>query len=510
MLHVAIKLLFADKLKLMSIYAERFVPEVGKPGEACGLVGVYSNDHDGVENVFVGMQALQHRGQSGAGLLIFCEDGMAYGAKGGGLVGDVITENVYRSLEHNEYGPATIGHDRYATSGVDNGDAGRLAQPIVAPSKEFGLGHNGHIENITRIAECFRCDVDEAKTDSEALTMLIDHVRSNNKGNIIKALKKVMPHIDGAASLVISDKDQLIAVRDRYGFRPLSIGRINGQKNKYMIASETIAFDMAGATFMRDIEPGEIIAINKEGMHSSFITEETEDNLCSFEYIYFAHPNSNIRGKNVYKVREKLGELLGERHPTDADIVVGVQNSGAPYARGYAHKTGVYEELALTKNTYVNRTFIKDRHLTREQSVLLKHQPNRDLVEGKRIVLVDDSIVRGTTMKTIVSLLKDMGASEVHVRIPSPPYVWPCFYGMDTRDTSMLLAHDKTKEEMADYLSVDSLEFLGVDDVVSVLDGQNGASKHQAKGIGSLCMACMTGDYPTDVPVDLLAKKKHV
>jgi len=507
---VAIKPLLADTLKVMTEFAERFIPEVGKPGEACGLVGVYSNDRDGVEKVFVGMQALQHRGQSGAGMLIFCEDGMAFGPKGKGLVGEVITDNIYRALDFNQYGPATIGHDRYATSGLENGNAGQLAQPIVAPSKEFGVAHNGHIENIAKIAECFSCDVTETKSDSEALTKLIDHVRANNKGDLLKAVKKVMPHIDGAASLVMSDKERLIAVRDRFGFRPLSIGKLEGKKNKYMVASETIAFDMAGANFVRDIEPGEMVSIDKNGLHSYFFSKETEDQLCSFEYVYFAHPNSNIRGKNVYQVREKLGELLGERYPVGADIVVGVQNSGAPYARGFAHKAGIYEELALTKNPYVNRTFIKDRQMTREQSVLLKHQPNRALVEGKKIVLVDDSIVRGTTMKTIVQLLRNMGAVEIHTRIPSPPYAWPCFYGMDTRDTSMLLAYDKTKEEMADYLGVDTLEFLGVDDVLSVLDGLNSTAEQRAKGIGSLCMACMTGNYPTEIPVDLIGKKKHV
>lgn len=491
----------------MTEFAERFIPEVGKPGEACGLVGVYSTEKDGVEKVFIGMQALQHRGQSGAGMLIYCEDGMAFGPKGSGLVSDVITENVYRALEYNEYGPAVIGHDRYATSGVDNGNSGRLAQPIVAPSKEFGLGHNGHIENIGTIAEQLGYDVSDADSDSIALTNLIDRVRIKNECDLLDALQTVLPHLEGAASIIINDSERLIAARDRFGFRPLSIGTIDD--NKYMIASETVAFDMAGATFLRDIEPGEIVCIDGNGLQSTFATKEADNNLCSFEYVYFAHPNSYIRGKNVYQVREKLGELLGERFPVDADIVVGVQNSGAPYARGFAHSSGINEELALTKNTYVNRTFIKDRHLTREQSVLLKHQPNRALVEGQRIVLVDDSIVRGTTMKTIVKLLRNMGALEIHVRIPSPPYAWPCFYGMDTRDTSTLLAFDLNKEEMADYLCADSLEFLGVEDVLSVVDDSS-PSKEIGGKLGSLCMACMTGDYPTDIPLDLIGKKKHV
>lgn len=489
----------------MSEFAERYLPEVGKPGEACGLVGVYSPDQDAVEKVFIGMQSLQHRGQSGAGMLVFCEDGFAFGPKGVGLVTDVITERVYRALEFNKYGPAVIGHDRYATSGKDTKNDGRLAQPMIAPSNQFALAHNGHIENIGSIAEQLGYEVSAAESDSAALAALLDQAKEHHEGDLLSALHDVLPYIDGAASLIINDAERLIAARDPHGFRPLSIGTFGD--NKYMVASETVALDMNEASFLRDIEPGEIIWIDQDGLHSSFLETKAEENLCSFEYIYFAHPNSYIKGKNVYQIREKLGELLGERHPADADIVVGVQNSGAPYARGFAHKSGIYEELALTKNPYVNRTFIKDRQMTREQSVLLKHQPNRALVEGKRIALVDDSIVRGTTMKAIVGLLRNAGASEIHARIPSPPYSWPCFYGMDTRDTSMLLAYDRSKEEMIEYLGVDSLEFLDVEDVLSVIDGDRDYIEVEKK-LGSFCMACMTGQYPTQVPVDLIDKKK--
>ena len=491
----------------MSEFAERYFPEVGKPGEACGLVGVYSPEQDAVEKVFVGMQSLQHRGQSGAGMLVFCNDGYPYGAKGVGLVTEAISENLYRALEFNKHGPAVIGHDRYATSGKDTNNDGRLAQPMTAPSNTFALAHNGHIENIGSIADQLGYDVSDTESDSAALAKLIDQVANDQNGDLLAALHTVLPHIDGAASLILNDADRLIAARDPYGFRPLSIGKLGD--NQYMVASETVAFDMTGAMFERDIEPGEIVWIDQDGLHSSFLDTNFDEKLCSFEYVYFAHPNSYIRGQNVYQMREKLGEILGDRFPADADIVVGVQNSGAPYARGFAHKTGIYEELALTKNPYINRTFIKDRQMSREQSVLLKHQPNRALVEGKRIVLVDDSIVRGTTMKSIVGVLKKTGASEIHVRIPSPPYVWPCFYGMDTRDTSMLLAHDRSKQEMIDYLGVDSLEFLGVEDVLSVIDNKNGSNETERK-IGSFCMACMTGEYPTQVPIDLIGNKMQV
>lgn len=463
-----------------------------KPHEECGLFGIYSHEKDAVFKTYVGMHALQHRGQTGAGMAVFNGDEL-HVEKDNGEVEKAMTDERLRTLAFQATSPAIIGHDRYSTSGkTDAKENARLAQPFGAASGNFALGHNGNIENISRFAARLGIDISGCESDSESLTCMLDEI-SEQRGDLIEALHIVLPKIEGSYSLVLNQPDRLIGVRDPWGFRPLSIGK---RGSEYVLASETVALDMVDATLVWDVEPGEIVIIDEQGIRSERLGRQEDERFCYFEYIYFAHPNSLLHGKNVYQMRERLGRALGAHHPVDADIVVGVQNSGAPYARGYAHQTGIQEVLALTKNPYITRTFIQDNQLTRDQSVKLKHQPNRFLIEGNRVVLVDDSIVRGTTMRVLVDLLRKNGAREVHVRIPSPPYASPCFWGMDTKKPAELIGHGKTPEEIQSLIGADSLEFLELDHVLEVLDNGFARRNKTASRMGPFCVSCATGESP--------------
>lgn len=448
------------------------------------------------------MQALQHRGQTGAGIAVF-NGNQLHIEKNNGLVTEALRDRELRVLANEATSPAVIGHDRYSTSGkTSNEENARLAQPFGGKKELFALAHNGHIADVGLIAEKLGYDASGCESDSEGLTFLLDQV-AHERGDLVEALHIVLPLLDGAFSLVINQPNRLIGVRDPRGYRPLSIGRL--PSGGTIFASETVAFDMLGAEFIRDVEPGEIVIADEDGLRSERLDAEVDKRFCMFEYIYFAHPNSLLLGKNVYKIRERLGRMLGADHPVDADMVVGIQNSGALYARGYSHQTGIPEELAITKNPYVNRTFIQDNQITREQSVRLKQQPNRDMIEGKRLVIVDDSIVRGTTLRELVATLRRMGAAEVHVRIPSPPYAWPCYYGMDTHNPDELIAHSNSIEEIRDYIRADSLKFLGLDRVLEAIEGSQ-KKDELGRYIGSLCTSCMTGTYPTEVPITISAR----
>jgi len=461
-------------------------------------MGIYSDDPDRVNLVFYGMHALQGRGQTGAGMAVFNGEQL-YIEKDNGLVLEVLGNNRLNTLAHQATGPAVIGHDRYSTSGkTSSKENARLAQPFGALSERFALGHNGHLEYIGLIAHELGYDTSECESDSECLTFVLDKM-SEETGDVVESLKQLMPMLEGACTLLISEPDRLIGARDLRGYRPLSIGQM--PDGSYVLASETIAFDVIGATFVRDVEPGEIIVVDKDGLHSEKLASDKPESFCLFEYVYFAHPNSVLRGRDVYQTREQLGRLLGIEHPVEADMVVGVQNSGAPYARGYAHQTGLQEDLAITKDQYIARTFIQDNQMTREQSVRLKHQPNRGMIEGKRVVLVDDSIVRGTTMRELISAVRSKGAREVHVRIPSPPYAWPCYYGMDTRDPDQLLGYGRSVKEIRSYIGADSLEFLSLERILASIDP--GEEDSSGKRIGTLCVSCMTGEYPTEVPITM-------
>jgi amidophosphoribosyltransferase len=452
------------------------------------------------------MQALQHRGQSGAGMAVFDGNGEMHIQKGSGLVTEALQDVDLNYLKFHSEGRTVIGHDRYSTSGkTSTEDSVNLAHPFGGERSHFALAHNGHIEGIGLFATSLGYDVSGAESDSEALTSLLDQI-TEERGDLLEAIHIALPNLEGAINLVMNESDRLIGVRDSRGYRPLCVGRLpNGG---IILASETIALDTIGAKLIKEVEPGEIIIVDKDGMRSEWLNTERKETFCLFEDIYFAHPNSKLQGRNVNQVREKLGRLLGEDHPVDADMVVGVQKTGAIYSRGYSHQTGLIEELAITKNEYVNRTFIEDNQLSREDAVGLKHQPNRSILEDKRIVLVDDSIVRGTTMKRLITMLRGSGVTEVHVRIPSPPYISPCYYGMDTPNPYHLLAYERSIKDMCSYIGADSLEFLSIERVIEGIEGTEvSQSFENGEYIGKLCMSCMTGKYPSPVPVTINQNK---
>lgn len=458
------------------------------------------------------MQALQHRGQCSAGIALYDQDNKLYIQKGNGLVTEVLTPDKLARLSTTALkSTVIIGHDRYSTSGgvIDPDNSSKsLAQPFGSNSRSFALSHNGHIEDIWRLADMLEIKTNSYQSDSACLTEILDQMSTSD--TLLSSLHNILPLIQGSYSLVISQRDSLIGVRDPRGYRPLSIAK-TADGNGYLLASETIAFDMVGAKFLRDVNPGEIVIIDKTGLRSEELnnSHEIDERFCMFEFVYFAHPNSNIRGRNVYQVREKLGRLLAEDHPIEADMVVGVQNSGSAYARGYSRQSGIAEELAITKNPYVQRTFISNNgyngQLNREQSVRLKHQVNKELVEGKRIIVIDDSIIRSTTIKVIVSMLKLYGAKEIHIRIPSPPYAWPCYYGMDTAEINELIANNHTKEEICQEIGADSLEFLSLDRLIEGINLSPSPNKKSLskKSAHSLCTSCITGQYPVSIPLKI-------
>jgi amidophosphoribosyltransferase len=463
--------------------------------------------------VFTGMQALQHRGQTGAGIAVFDGD-THFIEKNNGLVTEALSNDDLHRLAYIATTATAIGHDRYSTSGkIDKKQSARLAQPFGAKSGRFALAHNGHIEDIGEVAKAMGIDVEGCESDSECLTFMIDEVLSVT-GDLVKALHVVLPKLDGAVNLVINEPNRLIAVRDPRGYRPLSVGTLSG--GGYIVASETVALDVVGARLdkkenpdqNREVKPGEIIIIDQDGMRSEMLDKQVRESKCLIETFYFMHPNSETEAGDVYTTREKLGRLLGKYYPIDADTVIGLQNSGAPYARGYSHQTGVPEDMAITKNQYINRTFIADGQITREELVAQKHLPIRSLVENKSLIIVDDSIVRGTTQRGVIRALRTMGAREIHLRIPLPPYAWPCYYGMDTKDVNELLAHGKTIPQMAEELGADSLEHLTLEQVFEVLEPDNDSVR--LGNFGRYCVSCITGEYPTPVPVTMKKEREKL
>lgn len=464
--------------------------EVDKPREACGVVGIYSFDDRATNDAFRALSMLQHRGQDSAGMAVWSDAHNQFLIEQQlGLVDEVFRDKG-RVLGQLSTSPLVIAHTRYSTSGSGI----ETTQPIG----NHALAHNGHIESLEIAATKHSVNISSAPSDSAGLGMLVDHV-TEETGDLVKALQVLLPDIDGAYSLVLGEVGKrLIGVRDRHGFRPLSVGRL--KDGGYILASETVAMDVLQATFIRDVLPGEIVIIDEEGLHSEMQDVEVNPKICSFEFAYFARPDSNVEGQNVHLARERMGELLAIDHPVDVDIVIGVPDSGLSAGKGYARKLGIPDELGITKSRYVTRTFIKDNQLSREEAVRMKFNPNKAVIDGKKIAIVDDSIVRGTTQKELIRMLRLAGAREVHVRIPSPPYGWSCIYGMDTGKPEELLAYQRSVEEMRDYIGADSLQFL------------NPGRMEEAIGLelGKICTACTTGIYPTEVPVALSQKQSQL
>jgi amidophosphoribosyltransferase len=449
------------------------------------VFGIFGHPDAGALTV-LGLHALQHRGQEAAGIVTY--DGSQFIAeRHPGLVGDVFGKNSDHAQKLK--GAYAVGHVRYSTSG---GSAARNIQPMFADLAGGGIAiaHNGNLTN----ARTLRADLvrDGAIFQSTSDTETIIHlVARSSYGPVVDRLIDALKQVEGAYSLVSLTSKKLIGVRDPWGVGPRVLGDLDGAP---ILASETCALDIIGARFVRDVEPGEMIVITKEGIRSYRPFAPQPERFCIFEYIYFSRPDSTVEGHNVYEVRKAIGEQLAREAPADADIVIPVPDSGVPAALGFASASGLPFELGIIRNHYVGRTFIEPTDGIRHFSVRKKHNPNRATLNGKRVVLIDDSIVRGTTSRRIVEMVRDAGAAEVHFRIASPPTTHSCFYGVDTPNTEELLAHRMDVEEMRRYIKADSLAFISIDGLYRAMGEKRRDPEHPR-----YCDACFSGAYPIDL-----------
>jgi amidophosphoribosyltransferase len=452
------------------------MPTEGGFREKCGVVGVFGHP-EAANLAYLGLCALQHRGQEAAGIV--SSDGQVLVShRGLGLVTDIFPEAIIRRLR----GDAAIGHNRYSTTG--GSQHLKNAQPLVVEYGRGGLAvaHNGNLVNAERLrAELeARGSIFQSTVDTEVIIHLIAAASAETlEDRVVEALQQVR----GAYSLVFLAPHKLIAVRDPHGFRPLVLGRVKGA---WVVASETCALDLVDAEYEREVEPGEMLVISEDGLHSYHPFAKAPGAKCIFEYIYFARPDSQIFGRSVYQARKELGRRLAREAPVEADIVIPVPDSGVPAAIGYAEAAGIPFEMGLIRNHYVGRTFIEPRDAIRHFGVKVKLNAQRNVLEGKRVVVVDDSIVRGTTSRKIVKMIRDAGAAEVHMRISSPPTTNPCYYGIDTPNRAELIASSHDVDEIRRYITADSLAYLSEEGMYTFLGGEQ----------PGFCDACFTGRYP--------------
>jgi amidophosphoribosyltransferase len=451
-----------------------------KLNEECGIFGIYGNNDESLSRItFYGLYALQHRGQQSAGIAV-SKDGRIHHYKQMGLVSEVFDDEIIDSLQ----GRIACGHVRYSTADENHFVN---SQPLVVTYRNgsLAIAHNGNLVNVGNIRNDLERQgvIFQTSIDSEVIANLIARL---DNGDIIKAIKDTMMLVKGAYALVIMTADKLIGVRDPNGIRPLSIGI---KDDSLVLASESCAFDTIRGRLLRDVEPGEIVVIDNGGLHSHNTGMPVSSRLCIFEYIYLARPDSVMAGRNVYMARKEAGATLYREHPADADIVISVPDSGTAAAIGYSEASGIPFVEGLVKNRYVGRTFIQPKQRLREIGVSLKLNVLEDIVKGKRVVMVDDSIVRGTTSRKLVQMIKNAGATEVHFRVSSPPVKHPCFFGIDTPDRKELIGANYTTEQIKDMLQADSLGFLSIDGMRRAIGQCTG-----------YCDACFTGDYPIDVP----------
>ena len=454
--------------------------------EECGIFGITGHP-EAAAMTALGLHALQHRGQEACGIV--SHDGeQFYAHRADGLVGDAFSSQaVVGQLKGN----AAIGHDRYATTG---GAGLRNVQPLFADFEfgGFAISHNGNLTNAGRLRHQLvsRGCLFQSTSDTEVFLHLMATARG---GNVIDRLVEAMRQVEGAYSLIALSAEHVIGIRDPMGFRPLVLGKLEtASGTSHVLASETCALDIIDAEFVRDVEPGEMVVLGPDGVTSIKPFQPAERRFCIFEYVYFSRPDSVIEGTSVYEARRRIGAELAIESPVDADVVIPVPDSGVPSAIGFAAQSRVPFELGIIRNHYVGRTFIEPTDQIRHLGVRLKHNANRAMIEGRRVVLVDDSIVRGTTSQKIVKMVRAAGAREVHMRISSPPTTNPCFYGVDTPEKTKLLAHNYSVDEMAQLIGVDSLAFISIDGLYRAM----GAPK-RAGNARQFCDACFTGDYPT-------------
>lgn len=463
-----------------------------KPEEACGVFGVYAPGEDVAKLTYFGLYALQHRGQESAGIATF-EGEHLHLYKNMGLVSQVFNESILQQLP----GTLAVGHTRYSTTG-----SSRVvnAQPAVAETRlgAVAVAHNGNLVNATELREeMTRRQFDFVSTTDTELIALAIASEVNGGKNWLEASISAFQMCRGAYSLAIGTPAGLMGVRDPHGIRPLVIGTLKTTPQRYVLASETCGLDIIGAEFLRDVEPGELVWITDEGMASFHWSQKPARKLCVFEMIYFSRPDSVVEGETLYSYRLRIGRVLAKESCVDADIVIGVPDSGIPAAIGFSQGSGIPYAEGLIKNRYVGRTFIQPTQNMRESGIRMKLNPLKDVLEGKRVIMVDDSIVRGTTSRKIVKALRDAGAKEVHMRISSPPVTHPCFYGIDTDNQEQLIAATKSVEEIQAQIGVDSLAYLS-------WEGMLNATKEDPN---SFCSACFTGDYPIEVP-ELVKRSK--
>lgn len=461
-----------------------------KPHEECGVFGIYGcSSEQTAYRTYNGLIALQHRGQESCGMAVN-DCGVVSYHKDMGLVSEVFNDSVLRELN----GQMAIGHVRYSTAG---GSVRENAQPLVMRyiKGTLAIAHNGNLTNAHELRKELehRGAIFQTTIDSEVIAYVIARERVHSH-SIEEAVRRAIPQIAGSYSLLVMSPRKIIAARDPHGFRPLCIGKLD---DAYVFASETCALDACGADYVRDVEPGEIIVVDDKGLRSIQNPNNNKKSLCVFEYIYFARTDSVIDGISVYEARKEAGRLLARQHPVEADMVIGVPESGIDAAIGYSEESGIPYEKGIVKNNYIGRTFIKPSQSERERSVRIKLNALGQNVKGKRVVMLDDSIVRGTTCSHIVTMLKDAGATEVHLRISSPPFLWPCYYGTDIPSKKDLVACKHTIEEIGKMSYADSIGFLELDSLPQML-----------KGCGTgFCDACFSGNYPAPVPEYLDAGK---
>ena len=453
---------------------------VESPKEECGLFGVWAPGDDVARLTYFGLFAQQHRGQESAGIAV-SDGGNILVYKDLGLVSQVFNEATLTTL----HGDLAIGHTRYSTTGSTTWEN---AQPVFKTdgAHSLALGHNGNLVNTRGLAALVAQRGATATTDSDIVTTLIANEMAE-LGGLEDAGMRVLPTLQGAFCFVMMDERSVYAARDAYGVRPLSIGRL---PNGFVVSSETCALDIVGASFVRDVEPGELIRIDDRGLHSVRFAESPRRALCIFESVYLARPDSRLDGATVHESRREMGRLLASEHPVEADMVIAVPTTGHSAAQGYSEVSGIPYGDGLYKNQYVGRTFIQPSQSLRDRGVKLKLNPLPDAICDKRLVVVDDSIVRGTTTKQIVLALREAGAAEVHIRITCPPIQWPCFYGIDMPTRQELIAADLAVEEIRAYVGADSLGYLSLEGMVAAAGGDE----------GSFCRACFDGDYPIVVP----------
>ncbi|MEU8117638.1 amidophosphoribosyltransferase [Spirillospora sp. NPDC049024] len=479
-------------------------PSDRAPQDACGVFGVWVPAEQAARAevsklTYYGLYALQHRGQESAGIAV--SDGSRIVVfKDMGLVAQVFDESVLNTLR----GHIAVGHCRYSTTGSPTWEN---AQPTFRSTDEGGLAlvHNGNLINTPELAARLAPGVLTATTDTEVLTALLathgltgpsgGGPPTGDTGGALEAAREILPAARGAFSLVFMDEGTLYAARDPEGIRPLVLGAL--EDRGWVVASETAALDIVGARFVREIEPGEMVAIDGDGVRSERFAEPRPKG-CLFEYVYLARPDTTIAGRSVQATRVEVGRRLAREHPVEADMVIPTPESGTPAAIGYAEASGIPYGQGLVKNSYVGRTFIQPSQTIRQLGIRLKLNPLREAIEGKRLVVVDDSIVRGNTQRAIVGMLRDAGAAEVHVRISSPPVAWPCFYGIDFATRAELIAGNLSVEEIRDSIGADSLGYISLDELIS--------ASHIAKD--NLCRACFDGQYP--IPVEQDARGKHL